>query len=852
MAQKILIRRGGIGNINSTIAISKGELLFATGSSNGIENVVFVGNADGNNTFTPVNKIYTGTASPTSFVNTLNGLPYYKTDSQALFILNNAGSTALDLSGNLEGTTISNITATGSFTGSFVGNGSGLTSLTLGSIAAPGSNTQLLFNNAGAIAATSNLTVTGTIFDTTTLNISTTGNISGSNLKLTGNADITGNINIGGNITVGDVDTDFVSFKADISSSIIPDLDSAFDLGSTTKYWSTVYADNFSGSAGSIADVTTLNAASANVTGTISGSELRVINNADIGGNLTVPNLRGYNSLFGTPSSAVKSFTVTVVTKSANHRYFGTGSSSGYHIDGVESPFITLLPGKTYRFLQDNGSNSSHQILFYYKADKSTPGQYTTNVTTNGTAGSAGSYTQIVVTDTTPVVLHYQCVNHGYMGNAAQLNSNVVDTPYQIFARSGITVTGSAVLGGSLSVAGLTNLNGNVVLGDTAADTIAFIADVSSSILPSAANTFDIGSSVDTWRTGFFGTGVSSSGFLHAATNLDVDGISTLTGNASLGGTLTVTGLTTLNGSTILGDAGTDTVAFVADVSSSIIPSGNDLFDLGATSDKWRFGYFVSASIDSLQIGGIDPTAQDLDDIMNNGNSTNNDFILNSNGNQSITHTGTTGNLSISSQNGNTVIEGTTFAGNDVTIPGNLTVQGTTTTIDSTIVNIGDNIIVLNAAGIVADGGIQVRDTTGTTGTGSLLWNATSDYWYAGVSGSTHDRLTTFASGTGITTNVIPKADGTTRLTNSIITDNGSLVTVAGDISGSLITAQTGITSVGLQGVIDTSSRVIFRDASNRLGALATSDSAVEVSTILGYKADGTLVATSVIDGGTF
>lgn len=163
-------------------------------------------------------------------------------------------------------------------------------------------------------------------------------------------------------------------------------------------------------------------------------------------------NLIGYNSLFGTPSSAIINFTVTVLTKTSNHRYFGIGSALGYLINGIESPFLTLLPGKTYRFLQDNASNSTHQLLFYYDAAKTT--QYVTNVITNGTAGSAGSYTEIVVTDTTPIVLHYQCINHAYMGNAAQFNSNVIDTPYKIIARSGTDVSGSAKITGSLTITG--------------------------------------------------------------------------------------------------------------------------------------------------------------------------------------------------------------------------------------------------------------------------------------------------------------------------------------------------------------------------------------------------------------
>ena len=46
----------------------------------------------------------------------------------------------------------------------------------------------------------------------------------------------------------------------------------------------------------------------------------------------------------------------------------------------------------------------------------------------------SGAYTQIVVGDETPTVLHYQCTAHGYMGNAVQVNSNVVNSNYlQLF-----------------------------------------------------------------------------------------------------------------------------------------------------------------------------------------------------------------------------------------------------------------------------------------------------------------------------------------------------------------------------------------------------------------------------------
>ena len=127
---------------------------------------------------------------------------------------------------------------------------------------------------------------------------------------------------------------------------------------------------------------------------------------------------QGINA-FGTQTYEVK-----VVTKTAAHPQNGTGSSSGYTIDGLESPFLLLVPGNTYKFDQADASNSSHPLRFYLEEDKTTA--YTTGVTTNGTAGSSGAYTQIAVTTSTPQVLYYQCSSHGYMGSAAYSISDAI------------------------------------------------------------------------------------------------------------------------------------------------------------------------------------------------------------------------------------------------------------------------------------------------------------------------------------------------------------------------------------------------------------------------------------------
>ena len=115
--------------------------------------------------------------------------------------------------------------------------------------------------------------------------------------------------------------------------------------------------------------------------------------------------------------SATKTFYVTVATSSSDHPYHGVGSSNKYKINGIFSPYLHLIPRNTYKFDQSDSSNSGHPLRFYLDASKTTA--FTTGVTTNGTPGSSGAYTQIVVSDTTPSVLHYQCSAHANMGWAA-------------------------------------------------------------------------------------------------------------------------------------------------------------------------------------------------------------------------------------------------------------------------------------------------------------------------------------------------------------------------------------------------------------------------------------------------
>ena len=69
--------------------------------------------------------------------------------------------------------------------------------------------------------------------------ITTTGNVAvGGNLTVTGTTTFNG-----GTLTLGDAAGDNVVFGADVNSNIIPNTDSAFDLGSSSQEWRDLYLD---------------------------------------------------------------------------------------------------------------------------------------------------------------------------------------------------------------------------------------------------------------------------------------------------------------------------------------------------------------------------------------------------------------------------------------------------------------------------------------------------------------------------------------------------------------------------------------------------------------------------------
>jgi hypothetical protein len=166
------------------------------------------------------------------------------------------------------------------------------------------------------------------------------------------------------------------------------------------------------------------------------------------------------SALIGGYESATITKIVTVVAGNpANHPYYNVGSTNKFAIDGSTATAdvtLDLYEENTYRFDQSDSSNSGHPLRFSLTANGTHGGgsEYTNGVTTSGTPGSAGAYTEITVPNRTST-LYYYCTNHSAMG----WTGNTPDV-YTILATTGAPVTnviGTTALG-SESVTGEANI----------------------------------------------------------------------------------------------------------------------------------------------------------------------------------------------------------------------------------------------------------------------------------------------------------------------------------------------------------------------------------------------------------
>ncbi|NBP55889.1 hypothetical protein EBU71_05020 [bacterium] len=292
-----------------------------------------------------------------------------------------------------------------------------------------------------------------------------------------------------------------------------------------------------------------------------------------------------------------------------------------------------------------------------------------------------------------------------------------------------LNTTGNVDVGGNLTVTGTSTFNGGTInLGDAAGDNVVFGADINSNIIPNTDNTYNLGSAGQKWA------------------NLNVVNI-TQTGNTTTSGTLTVTGETNLNGGLKL-----DTDKFtVADATGNTAIAGT----LGVTGDTTLTG-------DLAVNGGDLTTSQTTFNLLNSTATTLN-----------IGGAATSLNLGAAT--------GTTTVGNNLTVTGDLTVNGNTTTLSTSTLEVEDkNILIAKGAvndAAANDAGIVVESGDGNK---SILWKDATDAFTSSehIETAAGKTLALSGSSSGKTTiNVAATASGTLTLPSATDTLVGRATT---------------------------------------------------------------------------
>jgi len=84
-------------------------------------------------------------------------------------------------------------------------------------------------------------------FSTISVGATVFGTLYSQGSSIDGSLTVSGTSNLNGNVNLGNDITDDIIFGGKVNSTVLPNTDSNFDLGSTSLRWRTIYADNFDG-----------------------------------------------------------------------------------------------------------------------------------------------------------------------------------------------------------------------------------------------------------------------------------------------------------------------------------------------------------------------------------------------------------------------------------------------------------------------------------------------------------------------------------------------------------------------------------------------------------------------------
>ena len=962
MAQIIKHRRGGITSLKDVTA-RKGEFIIATGSIGDMNGPwVFIGDTEGvAGAYKATSKIYQGGDVPSisvgSYGSTINGTPFYSTNAQTLYILSSAGNTAMDLTGNIEGNVISgvtinnltgttaNITAVSSsmFTGSFTGNGgglynipaSGVTGLQLdkiadgaatasidetdglrinvkteisGSLIVTGNTTHhgtvtvtgltdnrlVVVGSGGVLEDDDNLTFDGTVFQ-----------IGQGQLEVdvaTGELRTSGSIIMKGNVTIGDQNTDNIILAGEVSSSIIPDVNNSFDLGSSSQAWrnlhvsGTAYIENINIGGISTTNLELPGFLTVSGTSTLSGSvyvqdltEKRLVvagvdglitdysgltfdnGNLNLSGALEVTNIQGTGSLYLKPD----------LNDSRLFEIYNTAPSDIHFKGNASYNFF----GDDTNYLKIDNTISRISIESAGGVDTITSGSL--NIKTEGGndifVSSSEDISLLADTDITITAgddLRIHSNDVFVLRNYSATDSIQLVTQYN----SGNDKTLAFDVDGNLTIPGgftgsFADINTQAQLASAAVEDLTdgriVLAGVGGELEDDANFTFD----GTTFKVGDGDFEVDvNDGDIRTSGSLTVVSSTTLKDNLSVSGTTTVSGttelqstLTVISTSELKGAVGINSTLDVTgsvNFKSTLDVDGQATLNT-AVVENLTTGRVVLVGTGSTLIDDSDFTFDGLVLKVGDGNFevdvTDGDVRTSG----SLTTNGLTNNGDLT-VNGVLTVTGNTQLQANLYVSGNLEVLGgsTNVTIQSTTIELDDNIIRLNAySPFERYAGFEVIDSGSSGVSASLVWDGLNDYWMFVSSSGNSSKLIgttagTYGSEISLTNNTFPIATGTNTIGDSLLTMvasgttlafNTNKFTIASGDGATSIAGNVTVTSGGGADAASNSSAIVFRNSSNVLGYVSTTKSTVETAGLLGYKqSDGALVFSDLIDGGSY
>jgi hypothetical protein len=813
MAQIIKHRRGNLEGLKDATTRA-GELLVVTGSSglgtiaNGA-NLVFVG-IDGS-TASPVNKILQGTTVPNLTGNDYNthvdGIPFFDTDNAKLYILNKAGNvevTAAAAAGTVSGSgqvVLQSADKTG-FTGA--------TSITtLGTIATGVWN--------GTAIANANLANDGITID---------------------GADIS----LGGSVTTLQLGSSSSTALAGDTTTISGGQASAITAntaktGITSTQAGHITANNAKisyNSAASTKLATIEEGAEENVVDSVAGKTGAIsLVKGDVGlGNV---DNESKATMF---SAAALTGNSTAVTQADNDNSTKIATTAYVQrevsdlLGGAPAAFDTLLEISASIANGDSdvvslttvvgGKLQKDQNL----SDLSNAGTARTNLGVDAAGTDNSTNVTLVTTSHDYLSVSGQAITLGAITND-DLDGSIANGK---LANSSITIDGSAIsLGGSVTTLQLGTSSSTALAGNT---TVITGGQASAITANTAKISFDSASSTK------LGT-IEESADVTDATNVTAAGAlmdSEVTNLAAVkafdGSDYLASSTTTISGGQA--SAITANTAKTSATSANVVSAlSNQATDFG--SGRVSGDNFGDAAGTSTITGSFVGDGSGLTGVASSLTVNTEDVNLKV---DDLDIVGTANEIEISTaKSGNDVTvtvgipSNPTLTGN-VSITGNLNVEGTTTTIDSTTVNIGDRILELNYAGGAGDAGLLVSDVDGSsTVSGSLLWDASSDYWMAGKLGSEKEIALLNAAPTA---NRVLKANASGLLVDSVLSDDGTDATFSGDL-----------TVTGL--AAGTNGAFLFADANEKLQSV----NAATAGDVIQWNGSS-FVASNAIDGGTF